>query len=298
MLILVRLALESTENMDLLVTYALNLLYVIMVTGLIALGLGVVFGLLGVMNMAHGEFVMLGAYNAVICQQLQLPFFFAIPMAVLVSAGIGLLIEWSMIKHLYHRPFDTFLATWGIAILIRQVVELIFGKEYQSLNQPIVGMFNLWGATYPTYRVILIMLIALFFGGLWFWSQHSLIATRIKAMVANPDLAKAVGINTTWLSRCVFIFGAGTAGLAGALLSPLVRIEPYIGLDYLLSSFFILIVGGLGTLEGLFLGTTVINSIDVVASAFINTTGGYFLVLITSILFLWLRPHGLYSKRI
>ncbi len=283
--------------MQLLTLYGLNLVYTIAVLGLVVLGLAVVFGLLGVMNMAHGEFIMLGAYSALVVQQAQLPFLLAVPVALLSCALVGLLIEWAVIKRLYRRPFDTLLATWGIAILIRKAVEVTFGREYKSIDQTLPGTVNLLGVDYPAYRLVLLGLIVVLFGALFAWYRASNTGARIKAMVQNPALASAVGIDTARLSRATFIFGVSVAGLAGVLLAPLVRVEPYMGLDFLLSSFFILVVGGLGSLEGLLIGSTVIGGSDVVVSALFDKTAGYLCVLTISILFLWLRPNGIYARR-
>lgn len=283
--------------MELIATYGLNFLYAAATLGLIVLGLAVVFGLLGVMNMAHGEFVALGAYSALIVQQAGLPFITAIPLALLICAIVGGLVEWSVIRHLYKRPFDTLLATWGLAILMREGIEVVFGREYKSIDQALPGTVDLFGIEYPAYRLVLMATIALLFAGLFIWYQRSNTGARIKAMVQNPDLAAAIGIDTALLSRTTFIFGVSTAGLAGVLLSPLVRVEPFMGLDYLLSSFFILVVGGLGTLEGLLIGTAVIGGTDAVFSAIFDKTAGYMAVLVISILFLWLRPDGIFARR-
>jgi branched-chain amino acid transport system permease protein/urea transport system permease protein len=283
--------------MELLATYGLNFAYSTATLGLIVLGLAVVFGLLGVMNMAHGEFVMLGAYSALIVQQAGLPHVLAIPLALFVCGAFGWLIEWSVIRHLYRRPFDTFLATWGIAILMRKGVEVTFGREYQSIDQSLPGTVAFFGIDYPAYRLVLMTVIVALFAGLFVWYQRSNTGARIKAMVQNPELAAAVGIDTARLSRATFIAGVSTAGLAGVLLAPLVRVEPYMGLDYLLNSFFILVVGGLGSLEGLLTGSGIIGGADVVISAIFDKTAGYLGVLTISILFLWLRPDGIFSRR-
>lgn len=159
------------------------------------------------------------------------------------------------------------------------------------------GTIDILGITYPSYRLILIAIIILLFVTLFAWYQKSKTGLRIRAMVQNPGLASAVGIDTSRLSTVTFIIGVSFAGLAGVLLAPLVRVEPYIGLDYLLSSFFILIVGGLGTLEGLLIGSAVIGGSDALISTIFDKTAGYLSVLLLSILFLWLRPDGIYSRR-
>ncbi|MAT00371.1 MAG: branched-chain amino acid ABC transporter permease [Rhodobacteraceae bacterium] len=283
--------------MEALITFVLNFIYSSATLALIVLGLAMVFGLLGVMNMAHGEFVMLGAYSAYVVQSLGLNFIWAIPISILVCVVVGWLMEWTIIRHLYNRPFDTLLATWGVAILIRKGIEAIFSRDYKSVDQVMPGTIDILGITYPSYRLILIAIIIFLFVTLFAWYQKSKTGLRIRAMVQNPDLASAVGIDTARLSTVTFIIGVSFAGLAGVLLAPLVRVEPYIGLDYLLSSFFILIVGGLGTLEGLLIGSAVIGGSDALISTIFDKTAGYLSVLLLSILFLWLRPDGIYSRR-
>ncbi len=283
--------------MEALITFVLNFIYSSATLALIVLGLAMVFGLLGVMNMAHGEFVMLGAYSAYVVQSLGLNFIWAIPISILVCVVVGWLMEWTIIRHLYNRPFDTLLATWGVAILIRKGIEAIFSRDYKSVDQVMPGTIDILGITYPSYRLILIAIIIFLFVTLFAWYQKSKTGLRIRAMVQNPGLASAVGIDTARLSTVTFIIGVSFAGLAGVLLAPLVRVEPYIGLDYLLSSFFILIVGGLGTLEGLLIGSAVIGGSDALISTIFDKTAGYLSVLLLSILFLWLRPDGIYSRR-
>ena len=283
--------------MEALITFVLNFIYSSATLALIVLGLAMVFGLLGVMNMAHGEFVMLGAYSAYVVQSLGLNFIWAIPISILVCVIVGWLMEWTIIRHLYNRPFDNLLATWGVAILIRKGIEAIFSRDYKSVDQVMPGTIDILGITYPSYRLILIAIIIFLFVTLFAWYQKSKTGLRIRAMVQNPGLASAVGIDTARLSTVTFIIGVSFAGLAGVLLAPLVRVEPYIGLDYLLSSFFILIVGGLGTLEGLLIGSAVIGGSDALISTIFDKTAGYLSVLLLSILFLWLRPDGIYSRR-
>tara|TARA_B100000945_G_scaffold304205_1_gene289494 strand:+ start:332 stop:1183 length:852 start_codon:yes stop_codon:yes gene_type:complete len=282
---------------EVFVTFLLNLIYISATLALIALGLAMVFGLLGVMNMAHGEFVMLGAYSVYVVQLAGQHFLWAIPVAIVICVMVGWLMEWLVVRHLYSRPFDTLLATWGVAILIRKGVEVIFTRDYKSVNQIMPGTIDLLGVSYPAYRLLLVALIIVLFVALFTWYQKSKAGLKIRAMVQGPELAAAVGIDTARLSRVTFIIGVSTAGLAGVMLAPLVRVEPYIGLDYLMSSFFILIVGGLGTLEGLLIGSTVIGGTDAIVSTVFDKTAGYMSVLLISILFLWLRPDGIFYRR-
>ena len=281
----------------LLATYGLNLAYQLAVLALVVLGLGIVFGLLGIMNMAHGEFVMLGAYSAVAVQQAGLALPLALPLAVVVCAIVGWLAERLLIRPLRDRPFDTLLATWGLSILIRKAVEAIHGRGYKSIEHGMTGTSHLFGTEYPTYRLVLLATILVLLAAIAAWYRRSPAGARVRAMVANPALAEALGLDTQAMARNAFIIGVVTAGLAGVLLAPLVRIEPYMGLDYLLSGFFVLVVGGLGSLGGLLVGTGIIGGTQVLVSSLMDQTFGYLAVLLVSIGFLWLKPHGLVGGR-
>jgi len=274
----------------------LNLIWQISTLALVALGLAIVFGKLRIMNMAHGEFVMIGAYAPVITSSLGLPTWLQLPVCLVTVALVALLLERTIIRHLYGRMFDSLLATWGIAILLREVVELLFGRGYQSVSVPIAGTAEIFGVQYPLYRIVVVAVILVCFGALAWWNHRSKVATQIKAMVGNPELAQAVGINTGRLSAAAFVFGCCTAGVAGLLLAPTIRIEPVMGIDYLIRSFFALVVGGLGSLEGLGLGVTLIAGTQSVIGAFASQTYGYLAVLTFSILFLWLKPDGIRSS--
>lgn len=274
----------------------LNILWQVSILAMVTLGLGIVFGQLKIMNMAHGELVMIGAYAPVTTAAFGLPMILQIPICIITVALTALILERVIIRHFYGRPFDSLLATWGISILLREIVELIFGRGYQSVASPLPGTMSVLGTDYPAYRIAVIVGIAVFFVGLIVWYRRSSVGTEIKAMVANPELARAVGINTNRLSSACFVFGAVTAGIAGMVLAPTIRIEPMMGLDYLIRSFFSLAVGGLGTLEGLFIGVGTIGGVQSFLSAMFNQTYGYLSVLILSILFLWLRPYGIYRS--
>lgn len=278
-------------------TQGLNLAYQLAVLALVALGLAVVFGLLGIMNMAHGDFLMLGAYSMVAVQQAGLPLMLGLPLAVLVCTLAGWLIERLLIRPLSGRPFDTLLATWGLSILLRKAVEGVFGKGYQSIEQEITGTVDVYGAAYPAYRLVLLALIAGGFVLLALWWRPSPSGARVQAMVANPVLAQALGMDTARLASRAFVLGVVSAGIAGAMLAPLVRIEPNMGLDYLLNSFFVLVVGGLGSLAGLAAGTGVIGGTQVLVAHALDQTWGYLAVLLVAIGFLWLRPDGLVARR-
>lgn len=277
--------------------HALNLAYALATLGLTTLGLAVVFGLLGVMNMAHGEFVMLGAYAVVTVQSWGWPIATAMPLAMLVCGVLGYAVERWLIRPLYARPFDTLLATWGLAMVMRKTVEAVYGRGYRNIESTLGAPVSLGGVQYPGYRLALIALAVVLMIGLALWYRRSTMGLRVRAMTGNPVLAQALGIDTRRLASQTFVIGVVLAGAAGVLLAPLVRIEPGIGVDYLLDSFFVLVVGGLGTLGGFGGGVGVIGGTQSVVSSLSGQTSGYAVVLVLSILFLWLKPNGLFGRR-
>ena len=279
-----------------LTTNILNVVYEVSTLAVVVLGLAVVFGLLGVMNLAHGEFVMIGAYCAFFVQTQNLPFLAAVPVALLVCGFLGLVVERLLVRPLYARPFDTLLATWGLSMLLREGIEAVYGRGFKSVAVPLTDSIDVLGADYPSYRLLLAVVSIAMVAGLVWWFVRSATGPRIRAVVNNRELAGSVGIPVTALARNTFIFGCCLAAIAGVMLAPLLPVQPMLGLDFILKSFFVLVVGGLGSLVGLISGSGVIGGVESIVSAFSDRTYGYSTVLIIAILFLWLRPNGLFPR--
>ncbi|MCE9659652.1 MAG: branched-chain amino acid ABC transporter permease [Burkholderiales bacterium] len=279
-----------------LVAQALNALYGIASLAILALGLAVVLGLLGVLNLAHGELVMIGAYCGYVVQAQGWPYPYAVPLALGVCGVLGYVVERWLVRPLYQRPFDTLVVTWGLSLLLRKCAEAMFGLGYKSLTEPIGGTVEVLGATYPRYRLLLIVISALVLGGLVLWYGRSRTGTRIKAMVGNPELARALGIPVRRYASATFVVGTCLAGLAGVMIAPLAPVQPFMGLDHILMSFFVLVVGGLGSVGGLLTGSAVIGGSNSIVSALSDSTGGYLCVLLLAIVFLWLRPRGIHAR--
>jgi len=280
----------------LIVTQAINVVYAVSTLAVLALGLAVIFGLLGVLNIAHGEFIMIGAYCAYLIESWHWPYLAAVPLTLAVCAILGAAVEWIMIRPLYRRPFDTLVATWGLSLLLRKSAEAMFGLGFRSLSIPLPGTVKFFGTEYPIYRLLLIAISLVVVGALIIWYGRSRTGTRIRAMVNNPELAQALGISVRRLAAGTFIVGTCLAGLGGVMVAPLVPVQPFMGLDYVLRAFFVLIVGGLGSVSGLLSGAGVIGGFDSVISAVTNAANGYFAVLVLAILFLWLRPRGIIAR--
>jgi branched-subunit amino acid ABC-type transport system permease component len=253
-------------------------------------------GLLNVLNIAHGEFVMLGAYTAFMVQKAGFPYLTAVPAAAIVCGLVGLVVERFLIRPLRYDPFETLLATWGLGLLLRKLVELAFGRGFRSVEIPISGSVNIFGEAYPAYRLVLMAIAIAVLIALSVWYIRASTGARIRAMVGNPVLAEAVGIPTRRLARNTFVAGTAWAGVAGVMIAPLTPVEPFMGLTLIVDSFFALVVGGMGTVTGLFAGSAIIGGMQGVLTAAISPTTAYLAMLILSILFLWQRPRGLFPR--
>jgi branched-subunit amino acid ABC-type transport system permease component len=229
-------------------------------------------------------------------QKAGLPYLAAAPAAALACGVVGLVVERFLIRPLRYDPFETLLATWGLGLLLRKLVELAFGRGFRSVDIPISGSVNIFGEAYPTYRLVLMAIAVAVLIALSAWYVRASTGARIRAMVGNPVLAEAVGIRTRRLARNTFVAGTAWAGVAGVMIAPLTPVEPFMGLTLIVDSFFALIVGGMGTVTGLFAGSTVIGGLQSVLTAAVSPTTAYLAMLILSILFLWQRPRGLFPR--
>ncbi len=286
----------GTSMEHIIVAHGLNIAFEIVTLATVTIGLAVTLGLLGVLNLAHGEFIMIGAFSALVTQTAGLPFVAAVPLAIIVCMVVAVPIERFIIRPLYARPFDAILATWGVSLLLRECVELIFGRGFNSVAQPVPGTLSILGANYPRYQLVVMIVSSIAIGVLIVWFVRSRTGRRIRAMVGNPPLAKAVGIASDRLARNTFVFGLCLASISGVLLAPIVTVHPGMGIDYVLKSFFVMVVGGLGSILGLVVGSGVIGGAEAVVSAVIDRTAGYSFVLVVALIFLWRRPDGLVGR--
>lgn len=279
-----------------LVTEILNAAYGVLILAQIVLGLAIVMGLLNVLNIAHGEFIMLGCYAAYVVQKAGLPYVAAVPAAALLCGAVGALVERVLIRPLRYDPFETLLATWGLGLFLRECVKLVFGRGYRSVEVPLPGAVTIFGAQYPAYRLLLMAVSAAILTLLAVWYRRAPTGARIRAMVGNPILAEAVGIPTRQLARNTFVAGAICAGIAGVMIAPLSSVEPFMGVTLVVNAFFALVVGGMGTIAGLIGGASIIGGLQSVVSAAVDPTVAYLLVLALSIGFLWRRPRGIFPR--
>lgn len=230
--------------MSVIVTEALGVLGSAAVLSMIAAGLAVSFGLMRIINLAHGEFIMLGAYAGTIAVAHGIAWWIGLAIGSLVAGIAGAVAEITLIRRLYRTPELSILGTFGLSLMLRQTVEIIFGKDYRASVNPIPGATVVLGASFPTYRLILIVVAAVVLGALLALLYLARLGTRVRAVAADSALAETVGIRTERLNLLVFSASTALAGLAGALVAPLTTVQPGMGLDYLFDAFLVVIVGG------------------------------------------------------
>jgi branched-chain amino acid transport system permease protein/urea transport system permease protein len=264
---------------------------------LVTLGLVIIFGLMNVINMAHGELFLLGAYTVFLVQSVGGSFWLGLVLAPLVLALIGLLVEELVIRHVYHRFLDTILATWGLSLVIKQAVVIGFGPTAQQVANPLPQTVSVLGAAYPSYRLF-IMLVAIAVAVLTFVVFYrTTLGMAARAVIANRPMASSLGINTRRMDRMTFALGAALAGLAGAVMGPLMSVDPQMGVGFLIPAFLSILVGGTGTLLGALLGTSLIAGASTVVSSVWTQIVAQVAVFTLAIVVIRLFPQGLTGWR-
>jgi branched-chain amino acid transport system permease protein/urea transport system permease protein len=283
--------------MNLLIVTTLNALSLSMIVILISLGLAIIFGLRGIINLAHTEFFMLGAYVVVLADSLGLPTFWAgLLLAPLVVGAIGWLIERSLIRFLYDRPLETLLGTWGVSLILKEVVKLVLGPQQRYTMQPFSGSVAVLGVNYPIYRFFIVAVTLLVIGAMIFLFLKTDFGLRTRAVITNREMAAAVGINTSAIDQLVFALGAGLAGIAGAIMSPVVAVNPNMGMEYFARTFFAVIVGGVNNIFGVLAGGGIMGVGEAYLSAEFRPVVAQILVLLLAIVVVRLRPQGVVGK--
>ncbi len=282
--------------MDTIVFQAMNSATLISILFLVSLGLVITFGLMGIINLAHGEFFMLGAYVVVVGNELGLPLVFSLIMTPLVVGAFGFVLERSIIRRLYTRPLDTLLATWGLSLVIRQVITIVFGAKQRGTDALFSGTLSVLGVEYPIYRIF-IMVMAVLVGIAFFWIVfRSDFGVKLRAVIHNRSMAGALGINSGRVDALTFAGGAGVAALAGAIIAPLGTVNPGMGLPWLIDSFLVVIVGGESAL-GPVVGAFFVGGSESTLAFFIQPVTASMLVLLIAIVALRFMPQGLAGGR-
>ena len=263
-----------------------------------ALGLTIIYGTMGVINMAHGEFIMLGAFSTYVFQShLGLPFILCIPLAFVVVGAFGWIIERLLIRSLYKRPLDTLLATWGLSLILIQVVRLIFGTAPLYVAVPSWLDFQLDLAILHLSGLrLFIMIVAIGLVALtWYLMYRTTWGIQVRAVMQDKEIAASFGINTDRVYSLTFAFGAGLAGAAGAMFGALKTLFPDMGSGYIVEAFLVVVVGGI-QLAGSVLSALILGQLNSIFSYFTNDTFARFVLFSLIVIFLRFRPQGLLTE--
>ena len=263
-----------------------------------ALGLAIIFGVAGVINMAHGEFIMVGAYTAAVVQELGGNTFWAIPICFVVVGLIGLLVERSIIQWIYERPLETLLATWGVGIVLQVSIKMIFGPELYYVGAPkvLMGAFPAPGnLPFPWYRLFLIGLSILLLLGTFYLMFRTKFGLMVRAVRRNRSMSGCLGIHTAKIDMIIFAYGSGLAGVAGAVLAPIKTVSPTMGFPYAIDSFLVLVMGGVGNLMGVVVGSAVIGEGETILAFIYNSVIGKLLVFLMIVLVIRIVPRGIFG---
>jgi len=270
---------------------------------LTALGLAITFGVMRVINMAHGEMLMLGAYTAYVVTDpgyLGQSFFWAIPAAFLAVGLVGYLLEIGLIRFLYGRPLDTLLATWGVSLILQQLVLLQFGADLKPVHVPEVvdGNWLLAGVAVPKYRVFIVLVTAMCLAAVYLLFYRTPFGLKVRAVTQNRPMAAALGISTRRVDALTFAFATGLAGVAGCIFSGLYTVKYNMGPDYVVEAFMVVIMGGLGQLPGTVASGALLGTGDsFVEKLLVNAPMAKVCVLVSVVLFIMARPAGLFTSK-
>ena len=305
-------AIKSIKKRQVFIDQVANLFYGLSLGSILllaALGLAITFGLMGVINMAHGEMIMIGAYATFVVQNIfikYLPSLFdwylivAIPISFLTSAFVGIVLERSVIRHLYGRPLETLLATWGISLVLIQSVRLIFGAQNVAVENPFYlsgGIEVFSGVIFPYSRIAIIIFVVFIVVLIWMLLQKTPLGLQVRAVTQNREMAACMGISTHKVDMWTFGLGSGVAGLGGLALSQIGNVGPELGRMYIVDSFMVVVLGGVGKIAGTVAGAFSIGIVNKILEPFSGAVLGKIIVLVLIIALIQKRPQGLFAPK-
>ena len=280
---------------DQIVIQTLNGIVTGMILALVASGLTLIFGIMDVVNFAHGELFMLGAYIGVIVLGATGSFWLALILASLIVAILGGAMQIVTLRPLIGRdPLTTILATFGLSLILQNYALWQFGPSSRKINEPITAHFNLFYLEYPWYRLVIAGLSAAIIGSFYLFLKHGKFGVWIRATTQDRVMAQAMGIPVPWVLTGVFAIGAGMAAASGVLFGPLVGVNHTMGLDWVLKAFIVVVVGGMGNLGGSILAAIFISLLESYAAIWVNPSQAVIVSFVVLILTLLFRPTGLF----
>jgi len=276
---------------------------------LAALGLAITYGLMGVINMAHGELIMVGAYSTYVVQNLfksHLPGAFdwyllcAVPVSFMASAVVGMILERSVIRFLYGRPLETLLATWGISLVLIQAVRTVFGAQNVQVENPVWmsgGIQAMTNVVLPWSRIVIVFFVAAVLVGMWLMLTRTRLGLFVRGVTQNRAMASCVGVPTARVDTWAFGLGSGIAGLAGCALSQIGNVGPDLGQSYIVDSFMVVVLGGVGQLAGTVYAALGLGFANKLLESWSGAVLAKIAVLVFIIIFIQKRPQGLFALK-
>ena len=255
-------------------------------------GLAIIFGMMGIINLAHGEFIMCGAYVTAMVARAGLPLPLAILAGVVVAGLIGMLVERVVVRHIYHRPLDSIIATWGLSLIATQGVLIMLGSTMAGIGTPL-GSFEVGERSYSAYRLVLMGAAITLLVGLYVLFYHTRFGVLARATIQRPDMARALGVDTGRIYSLTFGLGAALAGLAGGLYAPTMTMVPTMGATFIVESFVTVVVGGSDIFVGAAPAAAILAAIRAALTAWYGQLFGQIGLLITVIIVIRIMPGGL-----
>ena len=266
---------------------------------LMALGLTIIFGLLDVINMAHGEFYAIGAYAALALIGVGLPFWWALALTPLLMAAVGYATERALIQRVFHsrdRHTLTLLLTFGIAIILEDILKIVFGANPLRIEQPITGATEMFGLFFPNYRLFLMAVGAAVIAAVWVVVFRTRLGAMVRAAAFDRHMAASLGVPVSVVYAGTFAFGVALAGLSGVLLAPIYSVFPTMGRDFVLIAFSVVIIGGMGSIKGAVIAGLLLTQVQSISSLVISPVWSDPLLFGIMVLVLMWRPHGLFGR--
>ena len=287
----------NTIPFDQLLIQTINGIVTGMILALVASGLTLIFGIMDVVNFAHGELFMLGAYVGVIVLAATGNFWLALAAASLIIALLGAAIYLTTLRPLLGRdPLPTLLATFGVSLVLQNYARWQFGPVARKIAEPFTGHFSLFYIDYPWYRLVIALLSAAIIGALWLFLKFGTFGIWIRATTQDRVMAQAMGIPVPWVLTVVFAIGAGMASASGVLFGPLAGVNHAMGLDWILKAFIVVVVGGMGNLVGSIAAAIFISLLEAYAALWVSPAQAVIVSFVVLILTLLFRPTGLFAS--
>jgi branched-subunit amino acid ABC-type transport system permease component len=285
----------SSIPIDLIIVQTVNGIVTGMILALVASGLTLIFGIMDVVNFAHGELFMLGAYCGVIVFALTGNFWLALIASALIVALFGAALQIATLRPLVGRdPLTTILATFGTSLILQNYALWQFGPVARKIDEPIRSHFTMFYLEYPWYRIVIAVLSAAIIGGFWLFLKHSKFGVWIRATTQDRVMAQAMGIPVPWVLTGVFALGAAMAAASGVLFAPLAGVNHTMGLDWVLKAFIVVVVGGMGSLGGSIAAAIFISLLEAYAAIWVSPAQAVIVSFVVLILTLLFRPTGLF----